>query len=255
VKEWGPIVAVILGIALLLFFSEPLPQNLLYHDFADQRSMFGMLHTLNVLSNVVFCFAGIWGFVLIATRAAKLSGINIIYLVFFAGIFFTGLGSAYYHWSPDNTTLVWDRLPMTIGFMAFTSVVVSERYSESLGHKLFPWLLTVGFLSVVYWWWQDDLRPYFVVQFGPMLILPLIIWRFSGPGTVWLWLTIGFYVAAKIPELFDHQVFQFTAGFVSGHTVKHLLAAIGAFMIVAKVKYSWGVNRRPVPTPIGALTR
>ncbi|MFC1664969.1 hypothetical protein ACFL17_04985 [Pseudomonadota bacterium] len=99
-----------------------------------------------------------------------------------------------------------------------------------------------------YWSWQDDLRPYFIVQFGPMLILPLIIWRFSGPGTLWLWLTVGFYVTAKLPELFDQQIFQFTEGLVSGHTLKHLLAAVGAFMMAAKVSAS-AVGRIPYSRP------
>ena len=232
-KSWG-IIAITLTVALLVL-SEPLPQNTLYHAFSDQRSMFGMPHALNVLSNGAFCLVGLWGCALLATRTIDWTGTPIMYLVFFLGVFLTGFGSAFYHWSPDNTTLVWDRLPMTIAFMAFTCVVVSERYSASLGYKLFPWLLTIGVLSVGYWVWQDDLRPYFAVQFGPMLILPLIIWRFSGSGTCWLWLVFVFYVAAKLLELFDHQFFQLTEGLISGHTLKHLAAAAGALMIVAKL--------------------
>lgn len=233
-KSWM-IVWIILTVALLWFLSEPVPQNLLYHNFADQRSLIGVPHALNVLSNAAFCLAGIWGGALITKREARLTGIEVMYLVFFVGVFFTGLGSANYHWSPENTTLVWDRLPMTVGFMALTSIVVSERYSASFGYNLFPWLLAIGILSVVYWAWQEDLRPYLLIQYGLMLILPVIILRFSGPGTHWLWLIVTFYFAAKLLELFDHQVFQWTEGLVSGHTLKHLAAAAGTFMIVAKV--------------------
>ena len=167
------------------------------------------------------------------------------------GVFFTGLGSAYYHLSPDNATLVWDRLPMTIGFMAFTALVISERYSESLGRRAFPWLLLAGFLSVAYWGWLDDLRPYFVVQFGPMLILPVIIWRYSGPGTRWLWLTVAFYVVAKLLELSDQQAFQLTDEWVSGHTLKHLAAAVSASMMVVKVAVA---PKQPVTKTIGHQT-
>ncbi|MDH3467473.1 MAG: ceramidase [Gammaproteobacteria bacterium] len=229
------ITGVTLTFVIFWLLSEPLHQNPLYHSFADQRSMFGVPHALNVLSNVVFCLAGIWGCTVIAKRTVKFAGISVIYMFFFAGIFFTGLGSAYYHWSPDNSTLMWDRLPMSVGFMAFSAVIVSERCKESLGYKLFPWLLFIGVLSVVYWIWQNDLRPYYVVQFGSMLVLPLIIWRFSGPGTCWLWLTVALYALAKLLELFDHQVLQMTEGVISGHTLKHLAAAAGAFMMVVKI--------------------
>ncbi|MFC1664968.1 hypothetical protein ACFL17_04980 [Pseudomonadota bacterium] len=129
IKSWV-IVGFALTIVLLWVFTEPLPQNLLYHNFADQRSMIGIPHALNVLSNVLFCLAGIWGAGLIVEQAPKLTNIGRIYFVFFLGVFFTGFGSAFYHWSPDNISLVWDRLPMTIAFMAFTAIVVSERYTH-----------------------------------------------------------------------------------------------------------------------------
>ena len=235
-RQFWVAVAIAAVCALAWLLTEPLAQDPLYHNFADQRSMLGVPHALNVLSNAAFCLAGIWGCVLVARCSTAVAGLKLIYRAFFLGVFFTGFGSAYYHLSPDNTTLVWDRLPMTIGFMAFTSLVVAERYSESLGRRLFPWLLIAGFLSVVFWGWQDDLRPYFLVQFGPMLILPVIIWRCSGPGTRWLWLMVACYFAAKVLELSDAQLLTYTEGLVSGHTLKHLAAAIGTAMIVVKVQ-------------------
>ena len=36
------------------------------------------------------------------------------------------IGSSYYHWKPSNSRLVWDRLPMTVGFMSLVAVVISE---------------------------------------------------------------------------------------------------------------------------------
>ena len=245
-KTWMYIGTIVAG-ALFWFLSDPMPQLLAYHHFADQRSLFGIPHTVNVLSNVVFCLAGFWGYNSIAKRVARLSRIDITYLMFFGGVFFTGLGSAYYHWSPDNTTLVWDRLPMTVAFMAFTSLVVSERCSDPLGYRLLPWLLVLGVLSVLYWAWMDDLRPYLVIQFGPILILPLLIWRFSGPGTCWLWLIIVFYLAAKLLELSDHQVLQWTEGLVSGHTLKHIVAAGAALIMVKKVSEPKRHSRPPKP--------
>ena len=230
---------VIAGLALIVsmlaLYTNPITQDLLYHNFADQRSMIGIPHALNVLSNLAFPLIGAWGLMLVCNSGSRLTGSDVMYLVFFAGIFFIGIGSAYYHWWPANSTLVWDRLPMTVAFMAFTAIVISERYNQSLGFKLFPWLLIAGILSVFYWDAVDDLRPYILIQFGPMLILPLVIWKYSGPGTRWLWLTIIFYATAKVLEIADRQILDITDGLVSGHTLKHLSAAAGAFAMLLKI--------------------
>lgn len=37
--------------------------------------------------------------------------------VLFAGVLLTSAGSTWYHLAPTNDSLVWDRLPMTLGFM------------------------------------------------------------------------------------------------------------------------------------------
>jgi hypothetical protein len=233
-KKVVPIAVFGLVIAILVLYTSPVTQNLMYHNFADQRSMIGIPHALNVLSNLPFTLVGAWGLMLVCNRNSRFTGTNMMYLVFFTGIFFIGIGSAYYHWSPANSTLVWDRLPMTIAFMAFTAIVVSERYDQSLGYKLFPWLLIAGILSVFYWDAVDDLRPYILVQFGPMLVLPLIVWNYNGPGTRWLWLTIAFYAMAKVLEIADRQILDITEGLVSGHTLKHLAAAAGALAMLLK---------------------
>ncbi len=44
-----------------------------------------------------------------------------------------GVGSGYYHLSPSNATLVWDRIPMSIAIMALLSIVIGEYMSIRLG--------------------------------------------------------------------------------------------------------------------------
>lgn len=229
------IIGLIATVAVWLF-GAPLAQDPAYHDFADQRALLQLPHAANVLSNVAFCVVGAWGGVLLVGHRQSRCFLGAVYGTFFLGLFATGLGSAYYHWWPDNATLIWDRLPMTIGFTAFTTLVLAERYSDTLARSAFPWLLLAGVLSVAYWGWVDDLRAYVLIQFAPMVILPLVIWRYPGPGTRWLWLTVACYVLAKLLELTDDQVLTLTDGFVSGHTLKHLAAAAGAAMLVGKVK-------------------
>ena len=210
----------LLGIPILVL-NGPIPQDLSYHDFADQRTIWGVPHFGDVLSNLPFVVIGLWGL---------LGRPKLDFAVFFWGIFLTGFGSAYYHWAPGNATLVWDRLPMTLGFMGFFSAVVRRRVNETGGRRLLWPLIAVGLASVWYWAETDDLRPYIMVQFYPLATVLLMLGLFPGPAKYYVLAVIS-YAAAKVPEALDEPIYE-AAGLVSGHTLKHLLAALGAWWIV-----------------------
>ena len=233
---WLFVICGLVCLTLLWFVSGPIPQDLQYHDFADQRPIFWIPHALNVISNAFFLLAGCLGLWSLRQRRLDAPEHRGLYAVFFVGIGLIGLGSAYYHWSPDNVTLVWDRLPMTLGFMAFTALVFYERVSRTMGKTMFPWLILLGLFSVIYWAVTDDLRPYAAVQFIPMLALPFVIWFTNGPGTNWLWLTLACYAIAKLLDVNDQAVMDLSAGLISGHTLKHMVAALGALMVASKVR-------------------
>src|SRR5213078_1427388 len=98
-----------------------IPQSTEYHRFADQRTLLGIPHALNVLSNVPFLLVGVAGLLYLTTPEARRAGgtvdepiIRVAYLCLFAGVGLTAFGSTYYHLDPTNKTLVWDRLPMTV---------------------------------------------------------------------------------------------------------------------------------------------
>src|SRR5688572_14775950 len=94
----------------------PFAQPLWYHDFADQRCLCGIPHALNVVSNLPFLIVGLWGLgFLLGPKAASGRAFQDprecrAYLVFFAALALTGVGSAYYHADPTNDRLLWDRL-------------------------------------------------------------------------------------------------------------------------------------------------
>lgn len=224
--------------SLLLFLTEPLPQSLDYHLFADQRPFLQVPNALNVLSNLPFALVGIIGLAVLRKRPGMCRELVAIYACFMGGLVWVALGSAWYHLNPGNNTLVWDRLPMALCFAAFTSIVVAERLGLGMGRTLFPWLVSLAMLSVLYWHWRDDLRLYLLVQFGPMLALPLIIQLYRAPGTLWLWLTLAFYVLAKVLEIWDARIYELSGTLLSGHTLKHLAAAAGALMLVLKVYWA-----------------
>jgi hypothetical protein len=88
---------------------------------------------------------------------------------------------------------------------------------------------------------RGDLRPYVLVQFLPMVLLPLILLRYPSRlnGTGYLWAVLAAYALAKGAEAADESIFAFT-GFISGHSVKHLLAAAGGMAFLAALQ-----RRRP----------
>jgi hypothetical protein len=244
------------GIAVLgiVLFLPPLRQDPSYHSFADQREFWSVPNFLNVVSNLPFFVVGLMGlqFVLVQGKESGtfLDGAERWpFLVLFAGVGLTALGSGYYHWAPDNDRLVWDRLPMAISFMAFFASMIAERIRVEAGVWLLGPLVLLGIGSVVNWRQTDDLRLYGVVQFYPLVIIPIMLClcppRYEGTG--YIWGVLGWYVLAKILELhtMDHGIFALGQT-VSGHTLKHLAASAGAFWVYLYVR-----RRRPAEA-IGA---
>lgn len=195
-----------------------------------------------MLSNLPFVFVGLAGLVLTARPSlAIVRELKPAYILFFAGISAVALGSGYYHLWPSNQTLVWDRLPMTIGFMSIVSIVIAEFISVKAGRTLFIPLVVVGIASVFYWDYTEsmnagDLRFYGLVQFLPMLLLPLILLmykpRFTHIGLYWAVLIA--YGLAKLAEMGDQWLYNLL-GF-SGHSIKHLLAAAAPWMFYLALK-------------------
>src|ERR1700753_3465149 len=111
-----------------------------YHSFADRSSFLGIPNFGDVVSNLPFAVVGVWGlFFLFHSRLNPKQGRFIDqreiwpYSFVFAGLLLTAFGSSYYHLSPNNARLVWDRLPMTITFMSLVAAVIVERIDLRLG--------------------------------------------------------------------------------------------------------------------------
>lgn len=239
--------ALIISLVILIVFAmmPQIPQDPAYHQFADGRTILGVANFLNVISNLPFIVVGLLGIGIIYSKQniQLVTSVRFIYSIFFVGLVLVGLGSAYYHLSPENSTLVWDRLPMVISFMSFFCIVIAEFIDERLSKRLFAPLLLTGLISVLYWYWseqtgQGDLSAYILVQFIPIIILPVIFVmrtsQFSYSRCFWLVLIC--YVIAKGFELIDFQVYEFTRT-ISGHSLKHLVSAAGpALFCLALVK-------------------
>jgi hypothetical protein len=232
------VICVVAIIATLLL--PRIAQDPLYHQFADQGGLLSIPNAFNVLSNLLFGWVGAAGlYRLIGEKSLHIeAGIYPAYFCFFAALILIATGSAYYHWSPDNQSLSWDRLPMTIAFMSFFTILIAERISVSLARKLFPMLLAAGVASIVYWHFSElagrgDLRPYALVQFLPILLIPLILLMFESAynRNADLWWFLAWFLISKICELLDAEIYNWLV-LVSGHSLKHITAGIGCLVFL-----------------------
>ena len=210
-----------------------------YHDFANQQVWHGVPNGADVLSNAGFIALGAWGLSWLTQTKRPLWGrAQSGYVLFLVGVLLTGLGSAYYHWQPNNHTLVWDRLPIALTCAGLLAGARADIQGVSTRRDACLWTLW-GMLSVAWWAWTaragngGDLRAYILLQAAPLWLIPLWLWLYRAPKqlTQPFMLAIGCYVLAKVAEIGDAWLWQASAHVISGHTLKHLLATLAVALV------------------------
>jgi hypothetical protein len=245
-----------------------------YHRFADTRTLLAIGNAADTLSNAVFLLVGALGLAFLWRERAA-GGTQRFgspqetwpYWVFFAGVALTSVGSAYYHLVPDDARLVWDRLPMTVAFMSLLAAVIAERLSVRAGNLLLVPLVVLGVASVIYWResalaGMENLRPYIAVQFGSIAVILTIALMYRSRYTrgAVIFAVAAAYAVAKALEVFDREVFEL-GHWASGHTLKHLAAAAGIFLLLRSLQVrspraAAPLGRRaPAATPFGVASR
>ncbi len=237
------IALIVFGSLAAMFIQPKIEQNQAYHAFADDRPLLGVPNFGDVASNLAFLIVGIAGLWLCTRK--ELRSLRNAWLVMFGGIALVGIASSYYHWTPNDRTLVWDRMTLTIGFMGLFIALLGEYMSERFRVLLVPAVI-LGIFSVLYWSWFDDLRLYIWVQMVPLLIIPFLMLLFPARYSHQWLIFVGalLYGTAKLTELGDKVIFAATQGIVSGHTLKHLLAAAGCWAIFLALE-----RRHPLNSP------
>ena len=233
-RQW--LLAVVSLVAVVaVFFVPRIPQDPAYHQFVDRQALLGLPNFWNVISNVGYLIVGIYGL----ARLTRLRSQVLLpaYITFCVAVTLVAFGSSWYHYVPTTASLVWDRLPMAAGFMALLSLVLGERVSWPLSQRLLWPLVMVGVATVLYWEWTEkqgvgDLRPYGLVQFLPVVLLPLLLLLFpvNERSAKWLWWTFAGYGVAKIAEQFDGAIYDAVG--LSGHSIKHFVSSVAVLFAV-----------------------
>ena len=216
-----------------------------YHQFADQRHFLGIPNFNDVMSNLAFLFSGGAGLILLwqAYRMPVQTLFHDIreaipYVVLFMGVAMAAVGSMVYHWNPGIEYLMWDRLTIGISIAALLSAAVFDRIHPRLGLWMLPVLVILAVCSVLYWYWTElqgrgNLNFYIVMQFYSIVLIAWISLVFPSryvPDQA-VFQVIALYGIAKIAETLDAPIFVWTQGWISGHTLKHLIAAGAAYRI------------------------
>lgn len=253
-RLWLLLVLLALAALLAVVVLPPYPQPLAYHRFADQRPFLGVPNFLDVVSNAPFLVVGSLGLLfLLGRRASPAHGAFIEraeawpYAVFFLAVALTSFGSAYYHLAPDNPRLAWDRLPLTLGLTSLLAATIAERVGVKTGLRVLVPLLAAGAGGVMYWRWSElrgaeNLHPYLAVHACTILAIVLVVALFPSRysrGTDMFGAAL-LYAVAKVAELLDAEVYAL-GHVVSGHTVKHLVAALAVYWILRMLH-----ERRPL---------
>ena len=206
-----------------------------YHAFADQRSLWGMPQTVDVLSNLPFALAGVVGLMVLRGSGHAIEPTNRwLAGLFFAGLIITSACSSIYHLQPANNTLALDRVGMVVAFAGLLGLAVADRVSTRAGRKLALGILIAGPLAVITWAQTGNLLPWAVLQGGGILLLLALLAckPIAGALGIPVGAVLAWYVLAKLFEMGDHQVFALTNGWVSGHSLKHVLAALAAWPVI-----------------------
>lgn len=203
-----------------------IPQNQDYHKFAgDGLKIHNCCpNTNNVISNIPFALVGVYG-LLVGPRTLGWVGFSLSSI----GVC---LGSGYYHWTPNNLTLVWDRLPMTLCTMSAAFEIFKDYGFELTLWDFYLWWI-VGLYSVFYWKQVDDLRLYAFVQYAPILAMlnfMIMGYKLESLNQYGLLFAIAIYALARVMEYFDYYFYFHTP--LSGHVWKHLLCSYSMFLLI-----------------------
>ena len=126
---------------------------------------------------------------------------------------------------------------MAVAFAGLLGLAAADRISARAGHAVGWGVLVLALLSVAVSAVTGNVLPWGLVQFGGVALVVVLVFVKPVPGAmgVSIGLTIALYALAKVFEHFDAQVYTLTGEVLSGHSLKHLVASLAAWPVLAAV--------------------
>jgi hypothetical protein len=247
----GALLLCVIGTLLL----PAVPQPQWYHSFADGRELFGIANFWNVVSNAPIGIVGLIGLIDMLKRPGLFVERveNQAYACFFGATILAAAGSTYYHLAPDDARLLWDRLPIGLATTVLPIAVLCDHFGAKAARPLILPALAAGAVSAIYWRMSElaghgNVVPYLMLQLlavVAVLVLALRPGRYTRGRD--LWVVVGLYGLARLAEVLDAALYR-AGELLSGHTLKHLLAALAAAWVLRMIRL-----RVPV-TPVQAAS-
>jgi hypothetical protein len=236
--------AISVFIIMALFYG-PISQPQEYHDFADDRELLGVPNALDVMSNLAIVYPGLVGlaFVNESRKNSQVSEDEVsIHITMFSGMILTFAGSVWFHLDPNDSTMLWDRLGMSVVIGSCISLLIHDMWDRNLAAKIHLPIVIASVVSVLWWPVFDDLRIYFIVKHHPFILFPILLVygnRIYDKISGYYW-GLSMFLLATIFEFTDQQIFELT-GIISGHTLKHIAAGIGLWFLMVMIR-----DRKPI---------
>lgn len=235
------LLAAVAALFLLALLGPAVGQPGDYHRFADQRALWQVPMAMDVLSNLVFALAAVLGGAALWSARSALSNVQrAMAALFFAGLLLAAAGSAWYHLAPDEAGLATDRCGMSAAFAGLLGLAAASRLSDRAGAWLGLAVLLLGPIAANTAYASGNVLPWGVLQFGGMAAVVALALRPARVGTLSMPLmpVLLAYALAKLLEINDHTVFELTNQSVSGHTLKHVVAATAAAPVVLALRHA-----------------
>ena len=228
----------LLLVALGLLVWGPLAIGAHLHEYADARSWLDVPNTANVLVNLPIFWLAVWGWC--ATRFSPWpSALRLPWQGFHLWVMAAALAATMYHAAPSDTLLVVSRTCQACAFVLLSLGLLAEWVDARFGSgtacvcAAVAVVLTGAVIAQVgRQTGQFDLRPLFLIESIPLLLIPTAVLRVPGTQTRnadWL-VALVLFAVSKLLGLADVPIFE-ASGWVSGHTLMHLgCAAVVGWM-------------------------
>ena len=230
----------LLSLVVLALSYGPIPQPQNYHEFADDREFWNIPNAFDVMSNLALIYPGIIGLAFVHERrnnAVVSDDETSIHITLFAGMILTFAGSVWFHLEPNDSTMLWDRLGMSVIIGSCISLMINDLWDRGLAGKIHIPIVIASITSVLWWPVFDDLRVYFIIKHQPFIIFPILMLfgvRIYDKLSGYYW-GLSMFILATAFEFADQAIFDAT-GFISGHTLKHIAAGIGLWFLMTMVR-------------------